>query len=147
MVTPAANTVAFTPLTEEVQKAVIEQISKTTIAVTTDVFMVLLTSRALKPEEFVNTHIAPRQKEVSELDTRIQHFMQKLVEAVNVQIDQLPGSGIAVGFQTLAAYTNDPQVRDNLIKSVALDRVKLLAKQFDEINPEIIDKLISPKLS
>lgn len=146
MVNPVGSNVTYQPITEEVQNLTIALVTQKTKGIAMDVLRVLINTQTIEPQEFVSKIITPRQKELGELDERAVKLMQNIVDSVNEVINMLPGSGMAMTFSKLAQHTGDPQIRENLIRSLAVDPVKFMIQTLDTMNPEIVNRLIRPAI-
>lgn len=132
----------YAPITEELQAEVIDKMSHAIVDTVRDVLTILIQSNELRPMEFVAQHVAPHQQALKDVDKRTHRFLLSLSMGVNEEIDKL--ETMKEVFNWLANETHDRKVRDKFIQGVALQRVKMLVESFDQINPEIIDRMNRP---
>lgn len=138
---------ATTPPLTELQRNVAEKLTATARVVAMNVLLVLMRSKDLSPKDFIEMHVTPRQAALSELDERVSKFFSKIMVAIDKQLDQ--EVGLLQSFKALKERLQDEQIREKLVKGIALPRVIELVNEFDSLDPSIIDDInkTNPELS
>jgi translation initiation factor 2B subunit (eIF-2B alpha/beta/delta family) len=122
------------------QQDVADKLTKTTIKVTRDFLLLMISSHKMDAKTFVDTHVTPKQAPLSQIDERTSKFFQKMMQAVNEQIDQFPS--YLESFVKLQQATEDADIRKKLLEGIAFPSVKELITDLDGIKPSIIDDII-----
>ena len=93
----------------------------------------------MSPQVFVATHVTPKQEALSQIDERTSQFFQKMMVAVNIEVDNVPT--LPQSLQMLGMVTQDQQLRKKLVEGIALPTVQRLITDFDGINNTIVDDI------
>lgn len=95
----------------------------------------------MTPQMYVETQITPKLAPLSDIDERTNKFFQKLMEPINLSLNAIPS--VSNGFAMLASFTNDPEIRDKVVKGVAFPFIKELMIDLDNIKTSIVDDMIN----
>lgn len=124
----------------DLQKTVAGKITKVVIAVVGEIFKTIQQSK-LKPKDFVDTYVTPKQAALKEIDERTSKFFQKVIcTPVNAMIDM---TGLSPFFETLAKNTGVEDIRKQIVEGFAYPKAKELLDELDKMKPTIVDDLIA----
>lgn len=121
------------------QKEVADKLRKTTNKIVKDVITVLVTSKSVSVNAFIDTHVLKKDHNLSKLNQRTQKFSQQLLAIVNEDLNKIPT--LSQSFDALASYVKDPDVRRKLVTGIALPSIKELVLDFDAVKTSIIDNI------
>lgn len=127
------------PLTD-IQQTVNTRLTETTVKVVKEVIQTIVNSSSMSAQTFVETQITPRQAPLSEIDERTGMFFQKMMGAINEEINKVPS--LSQSFMIFAMFTGDQQIRKKLVEGIALPHIKNLIINLDEIKTSIVDDII-----
>lgn len=119
------------------QKKVITKLRDGTNKIAQDVVSVLIASKAIPVNVFIDRHV--QTINLSKLDLRTQKFSHKLVAVVNEDLNKIPS--LTHSFDLLASYAKDSFIREKLITGIALPTIQALIQDFDSIKPSIVDDI------
>lgn len=125
----------LTPL----QKKVVNKLREATDKIVKDVISVLIASKSMSVDAFIDTYVSKKTNSLSHLDRRTQLFAQRLLAVVDEDLNKTPN--LSQSFDVLASYVKDSAIRQKLITATALSSIKKLVLDFDTIKPSIIDDI------
>lgn len=121
------------------QKEVADKLRKTTNKIVKDVITVLVASKSISVNAFIDTYVLKQDHDLSKLDQRTQKFSQQLLAVVNEDLNKIPT--LSQSFNALASYVKDPHIRQKLVTGIALPSIKELVLDFDAIKTSIIEDI------
>lgn len=122
------------------QKEVVNKITNTIKGVICKVITVLMYAKSSNSnkEDFEKLNIKPYQDKFKDLDERTNKFFQKMMTNVNISVDSaIINPQFAPIFESLTTtYVN---LRKSFLESMAIDPVKTLITDFDQVKTSIVD--------
>lgn len=121
------NSVQYTELQKLVHDKLVTAVDEVAIKVLT----LLISTKNMDVNTFVDKYVTSKQEELSHLDDRTNKFFKKMMVAINDKIDSLPE--IPASLILFQIAVGDQELREKFLKATALPTVKKLIEEFDEI--------------
>lgn len=132
----------------ELQLWVDSEIKKTVNGVAMEVLLSFHVGKALTPDAFIAKYITPKQDAVKKLeeskdekDIRINKFFKLTMGEIDQELNKNPA--LVKGFQVYSFVVGDNQLRDKMVKGIALPFVQDLITTFDKKKTSIVDDIIA----
>ena len=121
------------------QENIHEKISNTKKKVVKEILTTIIGSGHLSPDAFINLHITAKQAVLPVMNERNKKIAQNIMVAINEDLSRIPT--LFQSFETLADFTNDPDVRKKFVEGVACSHVLALLAYLDNTRRSLIQSM------
>lgn len=123
----------------DLQTTVANKLTQATKDISIGVIQLFAGALKMNFNTFLTTHITPKQLEINQLDSRTKKVFDKIVGAVNEQLNK--DQKLVQGFKIFAFVSKDAEIKNKVVGSIALPHVLSLIQDLDKIKPSIVEDI------
>jgi hypothetical protein len=116
-----------------------EKISNTKKNVIKEILTTIIGSGDLSPSVFMSLHVTGKQTALPVMNVRNKKISENIVLAIEEDLSRIPT--LSQSFETLADFTNDPDVRKKFVKGIAFSHILPLVAYLDKTRRSLIQSM------